>query len=79
MIMLTLETLNQIFCMVFDDDSIQIRPDMTANDVGGWDSLSHINLIVAVEGKFGIRFPQHEILTFRNVGDLIKSIDSKRR
>jgi len=79
MIMSTLETLNQIFCMVFDDDTIRIHPDMTANDIDGWDSLSHINLIVTVEGKFDIRFPQREILTFRNVGDLIKSIDSKLR
>jgi acyl carrier protein len=72
-----LSQLEPIFHMVFDDDSIQLRPEMTADDVDGWDSLSHVNLIVAIEGQFGIRFTQKELLTFRNVGDLINSIASK--
>lgn len=71
------ETLNQIFCMVFDDNAIQIRQDMTANDVDGWDSLSHVNLITAIEAKFDIRFSQKELLTQRNVGDLIANIERK--
>jgi len=50
---------------------------MTANDVDGWDSLSHINLIVAVESAFKIRFNQKELLTFKNIGDLLASIESK--
>ena len=75
--MTTLETLNQIFVMVFDDEDIKLTPDMTANDVDGWDSLSHVNLIVAVENKFGIKFNQKELLTFKNVGDLLNSIESK--
>ena len=75
--MTTVETLNQIFCMVFDDDTIQIRPDMTANDVDGWDSLSHINLITTIEAKFNIRFSQKELLKQRNVCDLIADIEQK--
>lgn len=75
--MSTMERLNTIFCEVFDDDDLKIAPQMTANDVDGWDSLSHINLIVAVESAFKIRFSQKELLTFRNVGDLLKSIESK--
>lgn len=75
--MTTLERLNAIFCEVFDDDDLKISPEMTANDVDGWDSLSHINLIVAVESAFKIRFNQKELLTFRNVGDLLNSIESK--
>jgi acyl carrier protein len=75
--MTTLEQLNAIFCQVFDDDDIQIHPAMTANDVDGWDSLSHVNLIVAVEGIFGIRFAQKDLLTFKNVGDLLSCIDRK--
>jgi acyl carrier protein len=75
--MTTIETLNQVFCMVFDDDTLQIAPEMTANDVDGWDSLSHINLIVVVEGRFGIRFQSHEVLSFKNIGDLIAAIDRK--
>ena len=47
--MTTMEKLNSIFCEVFDEDDLVIRPEMTANDVDGWDSLSHVNLIVAIE------------------------------
>ena len=72
-----LERLNEIFCEVFDDDDIKITPEMTANDVDGWDSLSHVNLIVAIETKFNIRFTQKELLTFKNVGDLLNCIRSK--
>lgn len=69
--------LNEIFCEVFDDDDIKITPEMTANDVDGWDSLSHVNLIVAIETKFNILFSQKELLTFKNVGDLLNCIRSK--
>jgi len=75
--MTTMETLNGIFRMVFDDDSIQIERQMTANDIDGWDSLSHVNLITAVEGKFKIRFTQKELLTLKNVGDLLDHIERK--
>lgn len=72
-----LNRLNEIFCEVFDDDDIKIAPEMTANDVDGWDSLSHVNLIVTIESKFNIRFNQKELLTFKNVGDLLNCIRSK--
>ncbi len=71
------DKLNEIFCVVFDDDDIKITPEVTANDVDGWDSLSHVNLIVAIESNFNIRFSQKELLTFKNVGDLLNSIRSK--
>ena len=63
--------------MVFDDDSIEVTPEMTADDVEGWDSLSHVNVILAVESAFGIRFNPREILAFRNVGDMIQCIDRR--
>lgn len=75
--MTVIAQLEPIFHLVFDDDSICLRPEMTADDVDGWDSLSHVNLIVAIEGHFGIRFSQKELLTFRNVGDLMNSIAAK--
>jgi acyl carrier protein len=71
------ETLNAIFRTVFDDEKIQIRPEMTANDIDGWDSLSHVNLITAVEAEFSIRFSHRELLTFKNIGDLFACIESK--
>jgi len=75
--MATLETLNDLFRQVFDDHDIQITRQMTANDVDGWDSLSHVNLITAVEAKFKIRFTQKELLTLKNVGDLLDHIERK--
>ncbi len=71
------ELLNQIFCEVFDDNDIELTSVMTADDVDGWDSLSHVNLIVTIETRFKIRFTQKELLTFKKVGDLMKSIESK--
>jgi len=75
--MTTLDQLNEIFREVFDDEDITVGPETTANDVDGWDSLSHVNLIVAIEGRFGIRFSQKELLSFKNVGDLFACINKK--
>jgi acyl carrier protein len=75
--MTTMQKLNAIFCEVFDDDDLVIAPEMTANDVDGWDSLSHVNLIVAIEGRFNIRFSQKELLSFKNVGEMFRCIEAK--
>lgn len=75
--MSVIKQLEPIFHQVFDDDSIVLEPEMTADDVDGWDSLSHVNLIVAIETKFKIRFSQKELLTFRCVGDLVNSVAAK--
>ncbi len=71
------EQLNEVFREVFDDDAIQLTPEMTADDVEGWDSLSHVNLIIAVELKFGIEFTQKEIRSFSNVGEMAACIERK--
>jgi acyl carrier protein len=75
--MTVVEKLNKIFCEVFDDEELVIRPEMTADDVDGWDSLTHVNLILAVEFGFNIRFSQKELLSFKNVGDLLNCIERK--
>ena len=69
--------LEAIFREVFDDDELELTTELTANDVDGWDSLSHVNLIVAIEGRFNIRFSQKELLGFKKVGDLLGCIDKK--
>ena len=71
------EVLEPIFHEVFDDDDIVLREEMTADEVDGWDSLSHVNLIVAIESKLKIRFTQKELLTFRSVGDLMRASAEK--
>lgn len=72
------ERLTRVFRNIFQDDSIILNPQMTADDVEGWDSLSHVNLIIAVEIEFGIEFTQAEIRTFENVGALINAIEKKQ-
>jgi acyl carrier protein len=69
--------LNSVFCSVFDNPNIQITDDTTSNDIIGWDSFSHINLISAIEIHFNIEFTQSEALGFKTVGELICSIESK--
>ncbi len=55
-----------------------LRDDMTAADVKNWDSLNHIDLIVAVEREFKIRFTTAEVTTLKNVGALASLVDKKR-
>ncbi|WP_395665974.1 acyl carrier protein [Methylocella sp.] len=69
--------LNAIFCDLFDDDDIKLKPETSAEDVEGWDSLAHINLIVAIEQKFKIKFKTAEIESLHNVGHLVDVIYSK--
>lgn len=75
--MTLMEKLNEIFCEVFDDEELIIKPEMTSNDIDGWDSLSHINLVLAVESRFNVRFSQKELLSFKNVGDMLRCIEHK--
>ncbi|NNL66449.1 MAG: acyl carrier protein [Myxococcales bacterium] len=70
-----LTALGGIFREVFDDAAIEVRPDMTADDVDGWDSLTHIQLVTAVEEHFGVKFKLREIMKFNDVGDMCDSIE----
>jgi acyl carrier protein len=73
----TLEQLTPIFHEVFDDDSIVLSRATTANDIDAWDSLSHMNLVIAIEVKFGIRFALGELQTLKDVGHLADLVDKK--
>lgn len=59
------------------NDGFELKPEMTANQVPGWDSLNHINIIVAIEKEFAVRFKGLEILKAKNIGDLQRLINSK--
>lgn len=63
--------LTAIFRQVFDDDSIELFDEMTADDIDEWDSLTHITLIVAAEKEFEVRFNAAEIQRLKNVGGMI--------
>jgi acyl carrier protein len=69
--------LNTVFRRVFDDDEISVNATSTSNDIEGWDSLSHTNLVVAVEKHFGIRFKNSEILKWKNVGEMCASVEAQ--
>ena len=66
--------LNEVFQDVFDDEDITVNDDTVASDVDGWDSLEHINLIVAVERCFGIKFTMGETTGLKNVGEMVDRI-----
>jgi len=69
--------LSTIFRDVFDDESLVLRDDLTAEDVENWDSLTHINLIVAIEKEFRIRFTTAEVSRLKNVGELEALVAAK--
>ena len=71
------ERLTKIFEDVFDEDSIKITPELTAKDVDGWDSLTHIRLMLTVEKAFKVKFSASEIGKLENVGDLVKLVKSR--
>lgn len=66
--------LDEVFQDVFDDDTIHVKAETTAKDIEDWDSLEHINLVVAIETKFGIKFNMNEVTSMKNVGEMVDVI-----
>lgn len=75
--MVTLEMLQPIFTQVFDDDTITLRRETTADDVDAWDSLTHMNLVIALELRFKIKFALGELQRLKNVGEMLDLINRK--
>jgi acyl carrier protein len=73
----TLEEVQQIFRDVIDRPSLTIGRETSAKDVEDWDSLAHINLVVAIEKRFRVKFALGELQSLRNVGDMIDLIGRK--
>ena len=71
------ERLTEVFRSTFGDDTLVIHPDMTADDVEAWDSVTHITLIYAIEDEFGVKFSSRDLESLGSVGDLVETI--KRR
>jgi len=74
----TKERIQEAFRDIFDDNLIVLRDDMTAADVENWDSLNHIDMIVAIESEFKIKFTTAEVTSLKNVGELIALVNKKR-
>lgn len=75
------EKLEPVFRSVFGDDDIVLSPEMTADDIDGWDSLTHINLIIAIEKALSIKFSTRDISTLKEsgktIGDLFNTVSAK--
>lgn len=71
------EKLNEVFQDEFDDEELTVNDETTADDIEDWDSLEHINLVVAVEKKFGIKFNIGEVNAMQNVGEMVDYILAK--
>jgi acyl carrier protein len=68
---LVVEGLTAIFREVFDDNAIELRRDLAAKDIEGWDSMTHLRLILSIERRFGVRLPSTKVAALKNVGDMI--------
>jgi len=72
-----LERLNGVVSDTLDLDTVSLQPSTTAADVDGWDSLAHIQIIVAIERSFGIRLRVGEMASIANVGELVSRIAAR--
>ena len=72
-----LNKLQDIFRDIFDDESIIITKETSSNDIEDWDSLAQINIIVACEAEFSVKFDMNDIAAIKNVGDMIDIIERK--
>jgi acyl carrier protein len=71
-----LAELNAIFRGIFEDPTIEINRETTADDVDGWDSMTHVNLIFEIENRYDIRFSLSEVEQLKNVGDMVSLLES---
>jgi acyl carrier protein len=69
--------LTEVFRKIFNNDTLVLSDELTANDVDHWDSLSHMLLISEIEHSFSVKFKLKELNKMRNVGDMIDIIISK--
>lgn len=70
-----LERLTKIIGQVLGNDQLTLKETATADDVPGWDSFSHINIIVGAEGEFGVKFNASELEEMKNVGDFVSAVE----
>jgi acyl carrier protein len=75
--MSVINELETVFEQVFDQKAIKLTPETTSNDIEGWDSMSHITMLMAVEDHFNVEFKPYEIANLVNVGALIALVEKK--
>ncbi len=73
------EKLQIIFRNVFSTPDIIVTDDLNAEKVDRWDSLTHLTMIAEVENEFGVKFKLKELISMKNVGDMIRLIIDKKQ
>lgn len=73
-----LDELQEVFRSTFEDDALVINRNTTAKEVVGWDSLTHVTLLVSLEERFGVRFKSSEVADLKNVGELLDLLQRHR-
>jgi acyl carrier protein len=71
------QQLTEIFRDVFGRDDMELTPELSAKDVAGWDSFKQIEIMIAVEERYGVKFRTRELESLQNVGDLVRAVLSK--
>ncbi len=69
--------ITETFRDVLNSPNLELKDELTANDVKGWDSLSHIDLIVALESRFKVKLTTGEVSKLKNIGDLVSLLRRK--
>lgn len=72
---MTIDNLQEVFRKVFDKNDLLITETTSARDIKSWDSLTHLELIAAVEEAFDVKFSFAEVMQFNTVGDMIQAIE----
>jgi acyl carrier protein len=75
----TIDELNTVFQQVFDDDELIVTRETTAADVDGWDSVTHVSVILSLEKRFAIRFTSAQVASLKSVGELADLIETLTR
>ncbi|TPN89115.1 acyl carrier protein [Aquimarina algicola] len=72
-----LKKVREAFISVLEHENFELKDETTANDVDGWESITHMMIISEVEKQFNIKFKLMDLMNMNNVGDLIKTIESE--
>ena len=71
------QALDEVFQDEFDDEAIHVEPGTTADDIEDWDSLAHIDLVMAIEERFGVKFTMGEVTGMKDVGEMVGIIQER--
>ena len=71
------DRVNEVFRDVFDDEEITVGEETTADDIEDWDSLEHIHLVAAIEQEFKMKFTMGQVVSMKNVGEMVDIILEK--